>query len=390
MILRIIAIIILIGLVLFVAVPFVLYLVGVNIFPGSSVAPAASQKTIQAQTLGILMRSSDGGNKWENVALSENPTAAFPGAIYSFVIHADDSNVIYLGGAHSGLWKSTNGGRTWNRVTDASGILDASADVYTIKISSTNPNIIYIAAYVKNRGRVLKSEDAGEHFTELYATSVDKTVVFSIVVDPANIKHVLASTGEGMLIETVNGGQTWRIKKSFAKPLVRLVANPADIQELYAVNADGNVLKSVTGGNDWSDPIGKSSQSNVALEQYPPKVFDFFGSSADTSQAIFILDPSDSSRAYLAGDKNFLRSNDAGLTWHEMTLLFAKELLPVTAVAVDPHKSSTIFVSAASELQKSTDDGATWSGVPLPTGMSIKNLIIDPKDSQIMFAITGK
>lgn len=392
MILRTIGIFVFIVIVLFVVLPFALYLAGVNIFHGNNPAPVVSQKTAQktgaAQTLGILIRSGDGGNNWENAAVSENPSSPFPGAIYSFVTHPKDNNIMYLGGASSGLWKSINGGRTWNRIVDENKILDPNADMYDIKIANTNLDLIYVSVYSKNHGRVLKTEDGGAHFTELYATSADKTGVFSVVTDFADKKHLLAVTGEGTLIETVNGGQTWRVKKLFSRPLVRLIASPGDTQELYAINADGNIFKSVTGGTDWSDAIGKSSQPNIGIEY--PTIFDFFSGGGRGLQPIFFLDPSNSSRIYLGQDKGLLRSEDQGLTWHEITLLFSKEVLPVTAVAIDPHKGSTIFVAAANELQKSTDGGASWRNVSLPVGIGITNLIIHPKDSNIMFAVVSR
>ena len=103
-----------------------------------------------------------------------------------------------------------------------------------------------------------------------------------------------------------------------------------------------------------------------------------------------MLDPVNPSRIYFGLNKKLLRSADAGLTWKEVNLLFAKELLPVTAVAVDLYNASALFVAAAQELQKSTDDGLTWRDMPLLAGISIKRLFIHSQDSNIMFAVVGK
>lgn len=389
MILRTIVIIILLALIFFVVVPVALYMAGVNIFSGNSgnnIAPVAPQQTGIPQVSGILIRSEDGGGAWKNAGLSEDPKIAFPSAVYSFAIHPNDSNTLYLGGAASGLWKSTNQGRTWNQVVDESGILDPNADIYDIKITNTNPGVMYVAAYQKNHGRVLKSEDGGAHFIELYATSKDRAGVFGVIIDPTDKKHLLAVTGEGALIETTNGGQTWRIKKLFTRPIVRIIANPDTIQELYIINADGKVFKSVTGGKDWSDAIGAPLSENI-VQGYELGIFDFFTQYTRGTGGIFILDPSNSSRLYSAQDARLLRSEDAGLTWQEVTLLFPKELLPPTAVAIDPRKNSIIFVVAGDQLQKSIDDGVTWRNIQLPANLHIISLIIHPKDSNVMFAV---
>lgn len=392
MILRTIVFIILFALIFLVVVPFALYVAGVNIFSGNkaqNVTPVAPQQTGIPQIVGILIRSEDGGVAWNSAGISENPNVAFPLAIYSFVVHPQDRNAIYLGGVASGLWKSINQGRTWNQVVDKSGTLDSNADIYDIKIVGTNPDVIYVAAYQKNYGRILKSEDGGEHFIELYATSKDKAGVFGVIADPADKKHLLAVTGEGALIETTNGGQTWRIKKLFTRPMVRIIAHSSSIQELYIINADGKVFKSVTGGKDWSDAISALASERV-VPGYELGIFDFFTKRTKGTGGIFMLDPSNTLRVYSAQDTRLLRSEDAGLTWNEMTLLFPKELLPPTAVAVDPHISSTIFVAAGDKLQKSTDDGVSWRNIPLPADIHIMSLIIHPKDSHIMFAMVSR
>ena len=392
MIFRFLLIAVLLVILLLVVVPFVLYFAGVNIFPSNTAPISVRQKTgvVVPQKLGILMRSQDGGSSWQNAAISENPAISFPSLIYSLVFHPQNPDIMYLGGAQSGLWKSMNGGRTWDKVIDADHLLDLTADVHAIEIARANTDVIYVAAYERNHGRILRSDDSGAHFREVYATSADKKGVFDIVVDGSNVDHVFAVTYEGALIETTNGGKTWRVKKLFTKPLVRLIANPDNIRELYLVDGGGEVFKSVTGGSDWSDPIGKTSQNNGVVEQYPPTIFNFFGSNSSAAQIVFMLDPLNASRVYLGSGKTLLRSEDAGFTWKEVNLLFSKDLLPVTAMAIDPHTSSAIYVAAVQELEKSTDEGATWSNIPLPAGISIKKLIIHPRDSNIIFAVVGR
>ena len=376
-----------------VIVPFTLYFLGVNIFPASKVETAAPQTSNTGKApkqLGVLIRTQDGGATWENSAVSEDPSVTFPVTIYSFVMHPNDKDVMYVGGGASGLWKSINGGRTWNRSVDEARALDPQADVFDIEVTGANGDVIYLAAFEKNRGRILRSEDAGAHFRELYATSLEKKYVFDIVVDRTDKKHILAVTGEGALIETKNEGLTWRIKKTFTKPLVRLIPNPNNIQELYVINGDGEVYKSVTGGSNWTEErLGVSYQGTPALEEYPPSIIKFAGGIAQGLGTVFMLDPNNASRVYLGLGKSLLRSGDGGFTWKEMNLLYSKDLLPVTAIAVDPHKSSVVYVAASQELQKSLDDGATWSSIALPAGVGVKKMFIHRQDSNVMFAVVG-
>ncbi len=394
MIARITVIIILLGIAVFIILPFTLFWFGINIFPqgGVSVAPQPQKSGIStvAEDLGILIRSEDGGMTWHNAARSENPTIPFPSQVYALVNHPKDPDVMFMTGAGAGLWKSMNRGLTWNKVIDAGGVLVSDADVYDVELLGPNADTVYVAVYEKTHGRVLRSDDAGMHFKELYVTSKERAPVYDIVIDSTDKKHILAVTGEGTLIETKNAGTTWRIKKILAKPLMRLIANPYDVSELYAINADGEVLKSVTGGNDWSDPLGTPAGERPPLEHYSPTLYDLFGSPPKGLDTVFTLDSNNASRAYLAFQKSLLRSDDAGLTWKEMNLLFNKDLLPVRALAIDPHKSSIMFIAASGELNKSTDGGMTWSDIPLPAGVNIKRLMINSNDSKLMFAVIGK
>ncbi len=388
---RLLFIIVLLAIILILVIPFVLYYAGINIFPSAGEPNQIRSLGYTApQHFGSLIRTENTGALWQDASRPEDPHTAFPANIYSFIFDPNDKNVLFLGGTKSGLWKSINGGRTWNTLTDKADILDAQADIYAIKISRINPDMLLVAAYQNNYGRILQSSDGGNHFKEIYRVSAENKYVFDVIADSADSNHLLAATGEHTLIETINGGATWRVKKLFDTSLVRLVANPNDFRELYAITADGELIKSATGGNDWSIALGRE-QSPRAIEKYPPDIFDFSSSDAISGfNTVFALDPLNVSRLYLGTDTLLLRSSDAGMTWQEVNLLFAADLLPITALAIDPHDSKILFVAANHQMQKSIDDGATWSNVPFPASLGATKIFIHPQDSRIMFAVVRK
>ena len=395
MVTRIVFGLIFILLIFLVAIPLGLRWAGFDIFSFSASTGTTTQKKPSEQSFGILARSENEGRNWKNAAISENPAIPFPGVIFSFVMHPNDANVLYIGSKGSGLWRSMNGGRTWNRAVDGGRVLDSSADVYDVEIAKKTPNIFYTAVFQKDHGRVLKSEDGGATWREVYATSALKTGVFDISVDPFNTDHILIATGENGLFESNNGGETWRVKKWFTEPLVKIIVNPRNAKELYLITSAGNILKSVTGGTQWGNLSGKEAEeegvSGVAIEQFPQGIFGFFGqNSAVSARKIFFLDPTDPSRIYLSSSDGLLRSVDSGLTWKQLNLLLPKQLLPVTAIAINPSDSEIIYAGAGSEIHKSVDGGVTWSVMHLSEGIRVMGLIIHPQNPDIMFSILSK
>ncbi|MDP3769792.1 MAG: hypothetical protein U1A25_00365 [Candidatus Sungbacteria bacterium] len=398
MAIRIISGIVLIILVFLVLIPLGLRWAGIDILPsrgGSTPAPAVQRQGSAQEVFGVLARSVDAGARWKNAALSENPSIPFPGIIFSFVIHPQNPDTLYVGSKGNGLWRSINGGRTWNKMMDTARVIDPAADVYDVEIISGEPDVLYIAVFQNNHGRVLKSEDLGTTWREVYATSADKTVVFDISIDRLNTDHLLIATGENALFESSNGGMTWRVKKWFTESPLKILVNPRNSSELYVITSGGNVLKSATGGTQWGNlnvsAKEQESDSGVVLEQYPQGLFSFFGQSSNTSsRKLFLLDPTNPSRIYVSSSEGLLRSVDGGFTWKSIDLLLPNSLLPVTAVAISPGDASTIYVAAANEIHKSIDGGMTWSVTRLSIGVRIMGLIIHPSDPEIMFAILSK
>lgn len=383
MALRIGIIIVLAGIVFFVGIPFALRLAGVDVF--SSGEPSAGS---------ALLRSDNGGETWNNAALSEEPGVPFSGDIRALVVHPANPGVFIAGTNGSGLWRSENQGLSWRRMVDRTGGLAVNAVVYAIAVHPIESRILYLAAFQQNRGRVLKSENGGETFREVYATTADRAFVFDIAVDAGDPDRVMAVTGQGGIIESRNGGISWRPQRWFGEGLQRLWVNPQDPGERYVMTVSANLWKTVDGGVNWADIPESASRGVVQGIRYPPpNAFNFFGfggSSGPGSRLAFAVDPRNPSVLYLGGGEGVLRSTDAGQTWTALDLLIPPNSLPIQAVAVNPFDSNMIFAIANGELHMTRDGGANWRATRIPVSGAVRSLFIHPLKPDIMFMAVGR
>ena len=128
-------------------------------------------------TGGGVWRTQDGGRTWENIS-----DGFFGGSIGAVSVAENDHNVIYVGGGEKtvrgnvsygyGVWKSEDAGKTWKQKG-----LENSRHISRIRIHPTNPDIVYAAVMgdlykdTDERG-VYKSIDGGNTWKKvLFANS---------------------------------------------------------------------------------------------------------------------------------------------------------------------------------------------------------------------------
>lgn len=151
------------------------------------------------------------------VSLGPTPGAYFGyGNISSRVVTGtydpNNANIIYIGPANGGVWKSTDGGTNWTPLTDQ----EVSMAMGSIVVDPNNSNIIYAGtgeatysgASYYGRG-LLKSTDGGNSWTN-YTTGLPTSTYFSrLVIQPGNSQYLLAALGNAGLYRSTNGGVSW-------------------------------------------------------------------------------------------------------------------------------------------------------------------------------------
>ena len=129
--------------------------------------------------------------------------------IVSGAFDPTNPNIIYIGPANGGVWKSTDSGSTWNPLTDQQVSLSMGA----IEIDPANTNIIYAGtgeatysgASYYGRG-LLKSTNGGTTWTN-YTSGLPSSTYFSrIKIRPNNSSQLLAALGNSGLYRSTNSG----------------------------------------------------------------------------------------------------------------------------------------------------------------------------------------
>lgn len=220
---------------------------------------------------GVVFRSEDKGQNWTAC----NGAHFFGGSIYALAVHPQNPDIVYAGGG-TALWRSEDGGNTWNRVP---GI---QTRVNSIRFHTGNPNRMTVTtAYdpiTRTEGGFYRSEDGGASFLlTLQGIGYDHELKPG---DPETVYLMLRPVGgESTLFYTSHdGGATFTASEMlpFALNAGRLAVSEAPGGEdyVYALvtayelynNKDGvgkpYILQSKNGGKDWVDKTTRVSTNS--------------------------------------------------------------------------------------------------------------------------------
>jgi len=207
-----------------------------------------------------IFKTTDGGKIWENVLFISENTGCFQ-------VHMDPrySNILYAvahqrmrklytgvsGGPESGIYRSTDSGITWDKIT--SGLPKEDIGRIGMSISPANPDVIYaiVEATSKDKG-FYKSVDRGVSWSKQSSYISSYPFYFQkIIADQKDADRVYSM--DVFMQVTIDGGKTWKNVGSKNKHVDdhSLWINPDDNRHLIA-GCDGGVYESYNQGKDWN------------------------------------------------------------------------------------------------------------------------------------------
>ncbi|MCD6161240.1 MAG: T9SS type A sorting domain-containing protein [candidate division Zixibacteria bacterium] len=213
-----------------------------------------------------IYRTTNAGESWQQVLYVSDSTGAI-----DVVINPIDPNIIYaamwerirgpedrrVGGLNSGIWRSTDGGDNWDRLTNGLPAPSPNNGRIGLALSPSNPDIIY-ASYVNHPGHLMgfwRSTDGGDSWqSRLVSPGTGEFSPFGwyfgqIWVHPTNSNIVYF--GDVDMWKSVDGGAHWSdISGSMHVDMHALYQDPNNPN--YMINGnDGGVFISQNGGNAW-------------------------------------------------------------------------------------------------------------------------------------------
>jgi photosystem II stability/assembly factor-like uncharacterized protein len=359
-----------------------------------------------------VFETTDGGHHWHKTLFVNNHTGAIdmamaPGnpqvlfaATWQVVRHPWN---LVDGGKGSGLWRSTDGGAHWTRLTD--GLPKGPLGRIAVATAPSDPQRVYALVETKpGKGLLFVSRDLGDHWHEVSdnhaldvrpfyfsrlavspddankiyflsfhlmesdnggksAHEIDKTVHVdhhAIWIDPSNPKRIIQGNDGGAFLSQ-NGGKSWRFLDGMPIEQDYMVAADNQTPALVCAGLQDNsgwcgptssLADNVVGGADWFNVIGGDGEYVVPAPSDPNLIY---ANAEDGATMLFHRDSkrSDFIMPYLHGP-GF--DNDLPTTEQKYRFNWT------SPIAVDPVHPKTVYLGA-NVVFKSTDGGQHWAPI---------------------------
>ncbi len=280
------------------------------------------------------------------------------------IVHVDPSNpsVIYLGAPAGGIWKSINNGSTWIPLTDELPQIGVSG----IAVDYSNSNTIYIATGDKDAGDsycvgVYKSTDGGITWNPTGTMGgSNPSRAGDVVIHPTNNQILWCATSNG-IYKTTNAGISWAQVQAgdFSQGNIRL--KPGNPSIVYA-SSDNSFFRSTDTGSTFTTVTvsATASTSRIIIDVTPANSSVVYALSINTSNSLNGIYKSTNegvSFSRVFGTPNVLESTQA---WYDL------------ALAVSPTNADEIYTGCLN-VWKSTTGGSTFTKInnwSNPTGPS--------------------
>ena len=335
-----------------------------------------------------MYKSTDGGRTWSHIGLEDSQQIA------RIRIHPTNPNLVYVAAlghpygpnAERGLFRSADGGRTWQRILSRNN--DSDTGAIDVTFEPGNPSTLYAALWQTRRtpwsvyppsngpgSGLFKSTDGGDHWTELTGRGLPANPGrIGVAVAPSNPRRVYAivDAAAGGLYRSDDAGQTWTRSCADARIWSRgwyfgeITVEPNDADVVYSMNV--NLYRSADGGKTFAPVKGAPG--------------------GDDYHALWI-DPQSPNRRILGVDQGAVVSLNGGRTWSSW---FNQPTAQFYHVSTDTRFPYRLYGaqqdSGAANVPSRTNayDGITMEQFrEITSGGESDNVAVDPNDADAIF-----
>jgi photosystem II stability/assembly factor-like uncharacterized protein len=350
-----------------------------------------------------VYRSTDAGATWSRVGLLRSRTIA------RLALHPTNADVAYVAamgdlwnaGGERGLYKTSDGGRSWTRVLAASAPDTEDVGAGDVVIDPSAPDTVYAVLYARRRapwafvsgpaltggrdaGGIFKTTDGGATWTKLAGGLPPQTGRIGLTISagqPQTLYAIVESAAGGTssidevrsrrggVFRTDDGGATWTRRNALnPRPFYfsKIRVDPSDVQHVYVLGYALHV--SEDGGETFrEDRFAKVHPDNHAL----------------------VIDPRDPKRLLLGTDGGVYQSFDRGARWAHLSTMAVGEFYRISLDASTPYRicgglqDNLNWVGPSATATKDGIVHSDWINVQGGDGFYC---VFDPDDPDIVFA----
>lgn len=316
-----------------------------------------------------VFKSEDNGVTYHTANLLQKKGTIDGVSVVDLMFDPLDLKTLYLGSSN-GLYKTSDSAASWKYILSGISIRD-------LDIDQINSKIIYVAGQSSGNGKIIKSIDAGASWIDIYTEPSKSNSVVNVEVSASNSFVVYATLGTGELIRSTDSGITWQAMKNFEDKPIKIITTYGNI--LYILTAQKGLYKSIDQGLTWTQVSKSLTDTNIIssfINNDSITVNSFYDFSVDSKQYGVI---------YLACDQGLLRTVNDGGTWSLLKLPVKSSPIKVNTATVSPTNSNVVFATIGFTIFKTNNGGLSWETKELPSKQIIKNILINPQSSNIMY-----
>jgi len=304
---------------------------------------------------------------------------------------ASQPHTYYFGAVSGGVWKTTDGGLTWDPLFDKQAV----SSIGSIAVADSDPNILYVGTGeacirgdISYGDGVYKSVDAGKTWTNVGLK--DSRQIAAVIVHPANpdvvfvaaLGHAYGPNAERGIFRTRDGGKTWEkvLYLNDRTGGIDIVFDPQNPHVLFAAMWEGyRTPWSLTSGGEKSGLYRSGDDGTTwkridgnGMPEGPLGRIGVAVAGGDSNVVYALIE---------AKDGGLYRSDDGGVHWSLINddHRFRQRAWYFTHVWSDPRNPNVVY-TANTGLYRSIDAGKTFERINAPHG-DHHGLWIDPNNT---------
>src|SRR5690242_8908189 len=310
-------------------------------------------------------------DKLKNLEFREIGPAVMGGRIDDFAVVESNPNIVYVGTASGGVWKTTNNGTTWTPVFDKEGV----STIGDIAIAPSDPAVVWVGTGEPNNRQssswgdgIYKSLDAGKTWQRMGLAATRH--IGRIVIHPRNpevvyaaaLGHLWGPNPDRGVYKTTDGGKTWNqvLKINDNTGVSDIAMDPESPDTLYAAAYERRRTPFGFNGGGPGSAIYKTTDGGVNWKKLTKGLpYENGGDTGRIGLDIYRKDPNIVYAIVQHEKGGTYRSEDKGETWKKMGDTNPRPSY-YSQIRIDPTNDLRIWELGA-QMYYSEDGGKTFS-----------------------------